>query len=272
MRKAVLGFGMALLAGLPGQRLLAIDFCGNQSFSGVYGIVANGSVTVPGFPITGPVARAGQFISDGKGNLQINTTASYNGFIFSEPIKGTYSVAPDCTVTINTFLPNPINQPAVFNGILSDNARTLTFMISNPPGQVIRAVVKKLSAGEDDDSQGRAACSNRSLSRPSALFLQGFVINAVTGQFPGEFVRVGKFTPDGAGHFTAQTTANYEGVVIQPENFSGTYSVARDCSLSVTYTFMGQTFTWNGALINGGADLIVANPAGSAIAGTLSTQ
>ena len=59
MKTGVLGFALVLLAGaLPGQRLFATQNCGNQDFNGAFGILASGAITVPGFPITGPFARA----------------------------------------------------------------------------------------------------------------------------------------------------------------------------------------------------------------------
>ena len=82
-------------------------------------------------------------------------------------------------------------------------------------------------------------------------------------------MRLGKFTSDGRGNFMAETFANYNGFLMQPEDFKGTYTVTKDCSVTMQYTFNGITFTWNGGVIDNGkgVDLVVGDPAGSAIAG-----
>jgi hypothetical protein len=265
------GIALALLVSvLPGQRLLAARSCGNEDFKGTYGVLANGSITVPGFPITGPFARAGQIIPDGQGNVIANSTASYNGNMFSEQLMGTYTVSADCTITFHLQPFDPIDLPATFGGILSADRREVTFLILDPPGQTIRAVLRK-QGGDGQDERG---CSVRDLSRPYALLMQGNVLTAPRGQLPGEFVRGGKFTPDGMGNFSAETNANYNGVVIQAENFSGTYTVAADCTMTVQYNYNNTAFTWFGSLIDHGTgtDLVVKSPAGMAIGGVLSQQ
>jgi hypothetical protein len=62
--------------------------------------------------------------------------------------------------------------------------------------------------------------------------------------------------------------------VIQAENFSGTYTVAKECSVTMHYTYNGVSITWSGAFFDRGSGvyLVVSNPAGSAIAGTLQQQ
>src|SRR4030095_13544662 len=97
MTRSASGFMLALLTCLAGQSLLAVQNGGTRDFNGTYGIVAHGAVTVPGFPITGPFARAGQLHSDGNGNLIFNTTAIYNGILFSDAILATDKMSSDCS-------------------------------------------------------------------------------------------------------------------------------------------------------------------------------
>jgi hypothetical protein len=255
MKIAVLGFALVLLVGVArGQTPFAARTCSNEDFNGTYGVVASGSITVPNLPITGPFARAGQIIPDGNGNVVAHSTASYNGNLFSEALMGTYTVSSDCSIIFNILPFDPIDLPATFAGNLSDDRREVTFLITAPPGQTIHAILNK-----QDTRQG---CSVGDLSRPYALILQGYVLTAPTGQLPGEFVRVGKFIPDGNGNFSAETNANYGGAVIQPENLSGTYTVATDCTMTVQYTYNQVAFTWFGSLIDDGrgADLVVSAP------------
>ena len=264
MKIAAPTFGLIPLACVPGQSLLAVQHCGVQDFSGTYGILAHGAVTVPGYPITGPFARAGQVVADGNGNATFNTTASYNGILFSESIFATYVVSPDCGIVFSVDPFAPIYQPATFKALLSDNKGRVDFMITEPQGQVISAVLKKQDAG---------ACTARSFSGPYALHFTGNVVVAPLHLLPGEFVRAGKFVPDGSGHFSAETTANYSGFVIQGEEFTGTYTVARNCTVNIQYTYDNMQYVWSGSLIeNGkGVDLVVAND-GFAVAGELVRQ
>lgn len=277
MKKKVFGLAFLFLAGvLPASDLFAIQNCGNQDFNGAYGVLASGAVTLPGFPITGPFARAGQVRADGHGNVVFNTTASYNGILFNELITGSYAVSPDCSVVFHIQPFAPVFLPATFDALLADNKRELTFMIVDPPGQTIHAVLRKQDAGASDAGQG--GCNARNLSKAYELTLQGNVLSPASGELSGEFVRVGKFIPDGNGNFTAETHANYDGFKIQAENFSGTYTVAKNCTVSVQYTFEGVPYAWSGALTDNSnrADLIVSAAAGNpgvyVISGTLQQQ
>jgi hypothetical protein len=261
MKKAASAFVLALLTCVSGESLFAARQCRTQDFNGAYGILARGAVTVPGFPITGPFVRAGQVVADGKGKLVFNTTASYNGILFSEAIQATYTVAPDCSMVFTVQPFEPINQNATFRAFLSDDNQQVDFIITVPLGQTISAVLKKQRSG---------ACTERSLSGPYTLHMTGNVVTAPAGLLPGQFVRVGRFTPDGRGHFTAATTANYNGFLISPEDFSGTYIVASNCTVSIRYTFSGVPYLWTGALVENGdrVDLVVST-GGFAVAGEL---
>lgn len=260
MKKIALEFASILLASAAGQPLFAVQNCVAQDFNGTYGIVAHGAVTVPGFPITGPFARAGQVIANGRGAVVFKATASYNGLFFGEDIKASYTMLPDCSMVFTVEPFAPIYQAATFNAFLSNNKRQVDFIISVPFGQVISAVLKKQDA----------ACTVRSLSGPYVLHMTGSVI---ANPQPYPFIRLGRFTPDGNGNFFAQTTANYGGHPILPEDFSGTYIVTKDCTLSLQYTYQNTAYSWTGSVVeNGkGANLIVHTP-GTVVAGTIVQQ
>ena len=272
----LLYFSLALIAGLTAQNLLATPGCNNGDFNGIYGILARGAVTVPAPPLTGPFARAGRVQADGKGNVTFNTTASYNGNMFSEQITATYAVSADCSIVFTVSPFAPVFLPATFSGHFTSDQRVVEFMITSPPGQTIHAVLTKqgFGLGEGIGEGLFGMCGAWDLSEPFTVLLEGSVITPATGQLPGFFVRFGTVTPDGKGNFSAQTTANYNGFLIQPENFSGTYTVASDCAITMNYKFNGVSFTWSGGLFNHsrGADLIVSSPAGSAINGTLDAE
>lgn len=264
MKTALLTFALALVTCASNQSLLAVQNCNDQDFNGNYGIVAHGAVTAPGFPITGPFARAGRVLADGQGSVTFETTASYNGYLFTEALTATYSVSPDCTIVFNVQPFAPIYQNAVFKGVLSDNKRQVNFMIAEPLFQTISAVLTK------QDSQ---VCNARSLSGPYALHMTGNIVVAPAGLQPGEFVRVGKFVPDGKGNFSAETNANYNGFVIRAEALAGTFAVNADCTVNIQYTYDGVPYTWHGAVAENGKRLeVVVAKDGFAVAGELIGQ
>jgi hypothetical protein len=264
MKARVSALGLAVLVCIPVRSLLAVQNCNTQDFNGTYGIVAHGAVTVPGFSITGPFARAGQVVADGHGNLVFNTTASYNGFLFSEAISATYTMSADCSMTFNVEPFAPIFQNATFKALLSDNKRQVDFMIADPHGQVISAVLKK----QDDKS-----CNARNFSGPYVVHMTGSVVIPPAGTLPGDFVRVGKLVSDGHGGFSAETNVNYSGLLIRAENFAGTYTVATNCTVNIQYTFGSVPYVWSGALVANGAGVdLVAATAGLSVAGELTGQ
>ncbi len=243
--------------------LFAIEHCGDQDFQGRYGVLASGAVTVPGFPITGPFAQSGQVVADGNGKATFETTASYNGFIFAESVKATYEVFPDCTIRFDVEQSAPIFQPKVFDGVIADNKREVEFVIVIPLGQTIHATLVKQSEGR---------CSAASLAGSYAVDMSGAIIDPLP-LLPRDFVRLGKLVADGKGKFTAETSVNYNGFLIQSEAISGIYNVAAGCAVTLQYDHSNTTWQWKGALIDNGkgADLIVDKP-GTAISGTLKKQ
>jgi hypothetical protein len=262
MRKLYLRSGLFLLAVLAsGSGLFALNRCDNMDFRGTYSLIASGAVTVPDTPITGPFGRAGQAVADGKGNVSFFTTASYNGNIFGGSFVGTYQVSNDCTMEFQLGPFEPVGLPAVFKAVIADNKQEVRFMISDPPGQTIQATLQK---------QSRNHCG------PEDLF-GGYVVD-FTGSIVtpplGAFVRVGRLVANGRGKFSADTTANYNGFAIQPESFDGTYTIGNDCTLVMQYGTPSGPVTWRGSLTDNskGAVLIVSDPPGAAIVGTLKRQ
>src|SRR2546425_671186 len=97
-----------LVAASVGQALHAEPHCSNADLKGVYGMLATGTIVIApaGVPI-GPFARAGRVVADGRGNIAVANTASYNGFILAESYNATYTVASDCSVDIKPLVPLP---------------------------------------------------------------------------------------------------------------------------------------------------------------------
>ena len=75
-------------------------------------------------------------------------------------------------------------------------------------------------------SQAEASCTNASLNGSYGLHATG-KINGV-----GEFAAVGRFRFDGNGNLTARLFVRITGNNVVPPEFTGTYTVHPDCTVS----------------------------------------
>jgi hypothetical protein len=87
-------------------------------------------------------------------------------------------------------------------------------------------VVLSLAIGMQ--AEDRANCSNATLHGSYGLH--------ATGTTPsGEFAAVGRFTFDGKGNLTGKLFVRRAGINIEPPEFTGTYSVSADCTVTDTW-------------------------------------
>ena len=273
---------LALLIGVTtGQKLNAASACSNADFQGVYGFFASGVILVaPGFPasLIGPFGRVGRLVADGKGNIAVANTASYNGNIIPEAYTATYTVNTDCSVDVRPLTGLPIgpsgslvNVPFEFVGALGNNGNSVAVVLCGlgpgvpcsptpqPTGNVIRVLLTRQSTSV-------GSCGTQSLSGGYQLDMSGSVI---AGSVPQPFARDGLLTFDGKGGLSGQTTASASGLAVTVEAITGTYSIDALCNVSISYSLAGN-HTWTGMLTNqsSGANLIVTDT-GSVITGTL---
>lgn len=92
---AVVLFGNTLIADEHDKDENGNRQCSNATLNGSYGLHATGTIIG-----VGPFAAVGVFTFDGRGNLSATLTQKVNGNA-SPPITitGTYTVAPNCTVS-----------------------------------------------------------------------------------------------------------------------------------------------------------------------------
>ena len=272
---------LALFAGLTtGQGLYAASTCGNADFQGVYGFYASGVVLVaPGFPpsLIGPFARVGRLVADGKGNIAVANTASYNGTIIPESYTATYTVNSDCTTDVKPITGLPLGPggalvpvPFEFVGALGNNGNSAAMVLCGlgpgvpcsptpaPTGNVIRVILTR-------QTSSAIPCVVSNLSGGYQLDMTGVVIGS---SMPQPIARDGLLTFDGKGGFTGQATVSTGGPVAT-ETLTGTYSIDALCNVSMSYSLAGN-HTWAGMLTNqsSGANLIVTDN-GAVITGTL---
>ena len=284
MKPMALCAALALFAGINAPKLSAEPVCINADLLGIYAMHAPGTIlAAPGFPasLLGPFVRVGEAIADGRGNITVANTASYNGTIIPETYAGTYTVSTDCSVDVQVLVGIPlgpggslVNVPFEFQGSLSDNGNSAAFVLcgvgapcfAQPTGNVIRVLFTRNTI-----YSGLSNCTAASLSGAFQLDMSGVV---VAGTTPGLFARDGLVAFDGRGAFTVKTTVNSAGTSLATESLTGTYTVDSLCNASLSYTTSDKVkHLWIGTVTNNGnGAYIMVSEAGSVISGTLTKQ
>jgi hypothetical protein len=230
--------------------------CTTRQIEGTYAFLANGSVLVPGAPLTGPFMRIGYFTADGRGGLVFTTLAIYNGINFgSEHFTGTYSVASDCAIDLNVALPAPILGNVEFKGWVGENGNDVTFML------VDAATVPPLSTvvgfGKQRDIE---RCSTGDLRGRWTLELNGSR-NLAPGVPGTPWRQLAQLEDDQHGRLTASIITSNGGVISQVKTV-GTYAVNSDCTFDLNYSIGSSPYSVRGSLIRQGeADAALNMPA-----------
>ena len=219
--------------------------CSNARYKGVYSALAKGEFNLAALgDLNGPTTRIGRVQVDGKGNAEISAITSLNGIVLKESYEGTYAIDADCVAKVVLYIPFPDVGfiPFQFAGIVSDDFRQMDIMLVNPPGSTVGLTLRR-QANETN-------CSDKDLNGGYAVDLRGYT-NLLRPPATS-FYRSGRVVFDGNGRFTAQTNTSTAGD-IQPDNFSGSYSVDRSCFFTMTY---GRE-EWSGLLKDNSTNAVV---------------
>jgi len=264
MNRLILTCGLAGLLLSTCMTMQGAISCTTADYKGTWAFYTAGAfVQLPpaAAVLQGPFSQAGTFTSDGQGNVNIESTASYNGLILPANVPATYVIAPDCTIEFSLFLPAPLGVPTTFRGVLTNNLRNMSLVIDSPPGTVVIG---------NHFKQDTQFCGVGNFRGAYGIDLGG----TLTGTSPqaGRVQKVGRVLSDGLGNFNAVTIANYNGQSVE-EDFSGTYSVSGDCSLTLKYSLNGTDMAIGGALGgHGDVAAIMVTTKGWAVSGTLKAQ
>ena len=254
----------ALLLMLSFQTAQGAITCETSDYRGTYAFYSVGALLVlppAGAPLLGTFAQSGTFTSDGQGNITIESDASYNGLILPGPAVATYTITPECVLTISLTLPFPLSVESKFTAILSNNNREATVFISDPPGTLVIGRHKK---------QDLRFCGVGDFRGAYKIDIDGYV--SAPASRAGRFGRFGRLVADGDGRFTAWSFADYNGRLVE-EQFSGTYDVTGRCKLTMNYNSNNEDIVISGHLSGHGegAAIMLLSPSW-AVSGTLSRQ
>ncbi len=121
-------------------------------------------------------------------------------------------------------------------------------------------------------AQAQSACTSNSLNGGYAYLLTGFTYDQYGQQV--DLAVSGRMVADGAGNLTAGDTLSYDGTIIKRSYPSGTYTMASDCTGSLTLTSSnGNKANFDFVLHSDGKEMnLIETDAGVILSGTAKRQ
>jgi hypothetical protein len=172
----------------------AADVCNPTDVLGPYAFQLTGSTDIAGTPK--PTASLGLLTFDGRGNLSGTASATFRGLLLGNPVTGSYSAKPDCSLTWK--LQDDSGAYQNFSGTLSADGTRVQFSQTDPGGAQ-HGIMKKTPG----------TCSAADLQKVYS------------------FKAAGSVRPMQAGDQSHPVSA--EGTVDTAQN--GTFEMAADCSV-----------------------------------------
>ena len=253
----------------------------NSDVKGAYGLLAQGTSAVPGTTIAFPAIYIGQVVSDGNGNLHgmgtINPGGPLSGLQPGQSVMltGTYDIDADGTGDVTgsgtggspSATSNSNTPPSVLGaGALVIQSLDEIELVSTETDRVFYTTLKK-------QHPPFGGFSNTALRGAWGFACHGSLVTPTADSSTESAVAmVGLMTNDGHGNFTAEDTANTNGVVIH-ESFIGVNSVASDGTISATATGASPLLAnMRGIFDDSGEFRMIATDAGVVIGCTFKVQ
>jgi len=235
MLSRILRSGFLVVATALAFGLSAWGQCSNANVTGKYGF-ASGGLDKNG----NPIRVLGYFKANGKGKFTGTETGSDNGsVVINVPITGTYSVNSDCTGS-GTTTPKG-GKASHFSLVVVSGGKNLQFLITDSPN---------VQAGTAQ-AQGKATCTVAGIKGNFGLEASGVFIGVGAVAFDG------LFTLDGKGNVSGTESGSIAGSIFTGQSVSGTYTVAENCTGTMTVTVLGQTEHSSFVVTNDGKSLLI---------------
>jgi hypothetical protein len=220
--------------------------CTKASLTGTYGISWGWPQEL--FAATGNEAMVvGQITADGKGNLSGTETISFENSIQTVSVKGTYTVAANCTGTLSL-------APDFFNIYLNGSNGGFQMTLTTTGFEAVGFAFPQVSE----------TCALSGKTQRLAVNLAG----TIPGSSENKAI-IGTLTLNGKGKITGTVSinVNYSNSV---ETLTGTYTTASDCTGTLQITPKGSTaLHFNTVFVNGETELLlVETDSGTVIGGT----
>lgn len=226
MKMQTLCLAMTVLAAVILLAARSSATCNDASLTGVWGYVVG--------------ASAGQFTTDGAGNITSGTqTSSQGGTIVTDTLTGTYSVATACTGTITLNFTGGGTGTANF---VLDLGHKGAQVISTEGGSV---------ADGFSLAEGTVTCGLTGIKHTFALAVLGK--NSV-----GPVAYVAQVTLNGTGKVSGSGTFDVNGTITHASSFAGTYTETAECTGSMQLTGTGVgTLNFNFVVVSSGKELLL---------------
>jgi len=220
---AVLVFGVAAL----GQ-------CSNATLIGKYGFALSGFAKN-----AQPISFEGYFKADGKGKFAGKENGSVGGIIVTNiPVTGTYSINSDCTGSAITQVNKAVNH---FNLVVVSGGKSVQAVGADTGNVEIETV----------QAQGKANCTLAGIAGTFGIQASGLFLGVGSVAFDGVF------TLDGKGNVNGVESGSLDGAVFTRQPLSGTYTIASNCTGTMTTKIGSQTEHSSFFITNGGKGILL---------------
>jgi hypothetical protein len=247
MISRILDKGLLIVAAVFALGLAASGQCSNASLAGKYGFSAGG-LDKHG----NPISLLGYINANGKGTFTGTETASDGGSVLTNvPLTGTYSIKSDCTGSGTSKLKGQKNTNH-FTLVVVSGGKNLQTLSTDAPNVQTGTV----------QAEGKATCTVAGLKGNFGVEASGVFLGV------GAVALDGLFTLDGKGNVTGTESGSIAGSIFTGQSVSGTYTVASNCTGTITVMVLGQTLHSSFVVTNGGKGLLlVGTDAGTIISG-----
>jgi hypothetical protein len=161
------------------------DVCDPARLAGAYAFQMAGTTTISGD--RKPAISLARIVLDGKGNLTGTASSMFDGYLLGNPVTGTYTAKPDCS--LDWKLQDTSGGFQNFNGSISPDFSRGRFKQTDPGGiqtGTLRKLPEQCSAADLAQAYGYSLSGTRiamsSGDRPRSL--------AVRGKVEGTAIRV----------------------------------------------------------------------------------
>ena len=235
MISKILCRGFLLVTTVLALGLGAWGQCSDASMTGKYGFAGNGLDKN-----STPFSFLGYLKADGKGTFTGTETGSVDGTVFTNvPITGTYSIKSDCTGSGTSKLKG--QKTGHFNLVVVSGGKNLQFLSTDAPS---------VQAGTAQ-AQGKVTCTLAGLKGNFGIEASGVFIGVGAVAFDGLFAL------DGKGNVSGTESGSVAGTIFSGQSVTGTYSVASNCTGTMTVTVLGQTEHSSFVVTNSGKGLLL---------------
>jgi hypothetical protein len=239
----------SLALGSAGRALAEsqIQSCSNASLSGTYGFVHD-ETDSNGAPFT---AALTQIIFDSKtATFTGHTTASHDGVIATESVSGTYTVASNCTGTGTPMGAIPFSIVVTSRGFFALHLFAEGFAVK----------------------QGSPKCTKGGLQGNYGFEMTGAFLPAPSATAVAVIGDL-KLLVDrsGEGVIGGHVSVSEDGTFLLEEPVSGSYTVATDCTGTLTVTPKGSSaLNFSFMMVGGGKEMLaIETDTGTVVSGTL---